>query len=296
MESLFDLPKEIVSVILEQFIDKNYKLLIISLTSRQLSKYAPGRRNDEIMEDMAIDGNLSLLQWGRRLGFGLNREVGYYAAKGAHLDILGWLWNINHFPDKLTFVYSVSSTSSQKMKVLKWLKDNNCPWDESVFYYAALEGDMEVIQWLKDNDCPWNEQTCSYAALKGHFEVLQWVRSNGCPWNEEACSFAASGGHLEIIKWLRNNGCPWDEETCRNAAKKGHLEVLKWVRENSCPWNEGSCSAAAAGGQLKILKWLRENGCPWNVGTCYEAISNNHLDILQWAKDNGWESLEWDNK
>ena len=46
---------------------------------------------------------------------------------------------------------------------------------------AALNGHLEVLKWARENGCPWDSFTCSYAALNGHLEVLRWAKENGCP-------------------------------------------------------------------------------------------------------------------
>ena len=129
---------------------------------------------------------------------------------------------------------------------------------------AARGGHLDVLKWARENDCPWDEDTCWRAAVGGHLGTLKWARANGCPWNKRTCSGAAYGGHLEVLKWARENGCPWDEGTCTAAAWRGHLEILKWARENDCPWDEDTCSYAAYGGHLEVLKWARLNGCRWD--------------------------------
>lgn len=40
---------------------------------------------------------------------------------------------------------------------MKWLHDNGCPWDESVF--SASTGNLEIMKWLKNNKCSWDEDT-----------------------------------------------------------------------------------------------------------------------------------------
>ena len=84
-------------------------------------------------------------------------------------------------------------------------------------------GHLEVLKWARENDCPWDEETCADAAEGGHLEVLQWARENGCPWGALTCFAAAESGHLDVLEVVRENGCPWDEETCAYAAKGGHL-------------------------------------------------------------------------
>jgi len=52
-------------------------------------------------------------------------------------------------------------------------------------------GHLEVLKWARENGCPWDEETCAYAAKGGHLEVLKWARENGCPWDEWTCAYAA---------------------------------------------------------------------------------------------------------
>jgi hypothetical protein len=39
-----------------------------------------------------------------------------------------------------------------------------------------------MLKWARENGCPWDKWTCSHAAKGGHLEVLKWARENGCPW------------------------------------------------------------------------------------------------------------------
>jgi len=53
-------------------------------------------------------------------------------------------------------------------------------------------GHLEVLKWAKENYCPWNRDTCLHAASNGHLEVLKWARENGCPWSEGTCPLIES--------------------------------------------------------------------------------------------------------
>ena len=63
-------------------------------------------------------------------------------------------------------------------KAKKHLINRNSTW---ICAYAALNGHFEILKWARENGCPWNEYTCSNAAKNGHFEILKWARENGCP-------------------------------------------------------------------------------------------------------------------
>jgi len=73
---------------------------------------------------------------------------------------------------------------------------------------AAKLGYLNVIKWARENGCPWDDRVCSTAALKGYLNIVIWARENGCSWNNRTCENAARQGHLEVLKWARENGCP----------------------------------------------------------------------------------------
>ena len=54
-----------------------------------------------------------------------------------------------------------------------------------------------MLKWARENDCPWDEETCTAAAEGGHLETLKWARANGCPWSELTSRLAASKGYVE---------------------------------------------------------------------------------------------------
>ena len=54
-----------------------------------------------------------------------------------------------------------------------------------------------MLKWARENDCPWNEFTCMYAAEYGHLEVLKWACENGAPLYENTRRLAAAKGYVE---------------------------------------------------------------------------------------------------
>ena len=78
----------------------------------------------------------------------------------------------------------------------------------SIHVQMQHQEDIWMLKWARENGCPWDEMTCANAASGGHLEMLKWARENGCPWDENTCANAASGGHLDVLKWARENGVP----------------------------------------------------------------------------------------
>jgi hypothetical protein len=54
-----------------------------------------------------------------------------------------------------------------------------------------------VLKWVRENGCPWDEMTCASAAEDGHIELLRWARENGAPWTENTRRIAARKGYVE---------------------------------------------------------------------------------------------------
>jgi len=50
-----------------------------------------------------------------------------------------------------------------------------------------------VLRWAREQGCPWNNLTCHFAAWGGHLAVLKWAREHDCPWDESTCSRPGHG-------------------------------------------------------------------------------------------------------
>ena len=88
--------------------------------------------------------------------------------------------------------------------MLRWARENGCPWTAATCESAAKNEHLEVLQWARKNGCPWDEWTCSNAAYNGHFNVLQWAVENGCPCNIEA--YNVNNVRPELLIWMAKNG------------------------------------------------------------------------------------------
>ena len=55
-----------------------------------------------------------------------------------------------------------------------------------------------MLKWARENGCPWSPTVCARAAAVGNVEALQWLREKGCPWNYLVWSSAVAGNHVGI--------------------------------------------------------------------------------------------------
>ena len=157
----------------------------------------------------AKQGNLEVMKWCWDSGFyrmRLGPVTCAAAASSGHLHVLKWAvahgipWTLNA---------SRGAAVAGKLEVLRFATEQGFPvMDASVTSSAADGGHLRVLQWLRDNNCPWDSTTTSKAAAKGRMEVLRWARDNGCPWDPETYCSGLAGGNPEVIKYLEDGGCP----------------------------------------------------------------------------------------
>ena len=79
---------------------------------------------------------------------------------------------------------------------------------EDILGVPTFVRSVALLRWARENGCPWDERTCRGAAEGGNLEVLQWARANGCPWDIRTCAFATSNGHFELLSWAQANDAP----------------------------------------------------------------------------------------
>ena len=159
---------------------------------------------------------------------------------------------------------------------------------------------VALLRWARENGCPWDERTCAAAAAAGNLEVLQWARAHGCPWDKETCGAAAKGGHIEVLQWALENSCPLGKN--RLLFWANHLQQDIWVchrNDADDPFGVGQLSGfcgkvknfeptAATAGQdyMEIFQWAFENGFTWeDLRKVYDlhdlGISEDKLKVFE---------------
>ncbi|CAM9484125.1 unnamed protein product [Phaeothamnion confervicola] len=67
-----------------------------------------------------------------------------------------------------------------------------------------------VLRYVREEGCPWDESCCSSAGEHGRLDALQFARLHHCPWDDETCSESRAAGHSDVVAWAHANGCPCD--------------------------------------------------------------------------------------
>ena len=49
---------------------------------------------------------------------------------------------------------------------------------------AARGGHLDVLKWAREEGCPWDGWTTHFAEFGGHLEMLLYARQAGCPYDD----------------------------------------------------------------------------------------------------------------
>jgi hypothetical protein len=167
------------------------------------------------------------------------------------------------------------AASGGSVEAMRWLRQQGCVYDTSVYTNAAYYGHLNVLHFLHEDGYTVADVTgqdlrypCEFAARRGHLEVLRWLREHGWPWGG-VCTQALYGSSVPVMQYLKEQGFVFNEQTMIDAVDGGHLHMCQYLRTvEGCPWSAAACTAAAAAGRkhdFEVLRWLHESGCPWDV-------------------------------
>jgi uncharacterized protein YciI len=177
------------------------------------------------------------------------------------------------------------------LKLLKWLREQGCPWDHETFVSAVRFGNIEILDWLYQKKCPWSRVASKSALESGNWDVLRWLCQRKCPWDARSFSAAVSAavgtGNVDMAQLLHEQERPAATDTVLDVAVgAGNLTMVKLLVDRGCRMSKYTCAVAARNGHLEILTWLHEQGCPWDSDTFVSAV---HFG----TKSGNWDVLKW---
>lgn len=169
----------------------------------------------------ARGGNLEVLKWLRESGCPWDHWTCAWAILGRHLEVLKWDRGNRHIEvlkwacengcpwDEMSSACACGCGCA----FLRWLRRRDYPWsgmmrDDHACVFAAGGGHLGVLKWLRENGCPWESRTLVWAAGGGHLEVVKWAHEQGCPWDSRMRGAAVASKNIEMINWVRDNETP----------------------------------------------------------------------------------------
>lgn len=208
------------------------------------------------------------------------------------INILEWLKDKTIFRNEFIFELAArNKNTTAGLIIMKWLYENKCPWDESIFICAAKNGDLDNMKWLHKMGCPWNVNVTimlSRQKNNNNLNNLKWLIDNGCPFNKWTLVSAVKGGNLDIMKYLHEIGIDLDLEVFEAAIRYKHtdiiqINIIKWLIEMRCPWDDFIFTSAIESKNLNIIKYLQSSGCPRNKLIVYKAKETNDEEIIEFC-------------
>ncbi|GFH47595.1 hypothetical protein CTEN210_04070 [Chaetoceros tenuissimus] len=201
--------------------------------------------DDDDVDDVIDAGNFEVLKWCNEVLDGtLDFErYGPTVAASGNVNALKYLFEVSS--DKY-FNKEISKIAANdgNIKILEFCHQNfDNPFNEKTCADSLHNKDkdqaLKVLKWLRRHNCPWDESTCSAAASNNNMKALQWAKRNGCPWNQNTCNAAVVYNNLEILMFAHENGCEWSKDTYMYCLKlrgvDGLEPILKYLEENDCP-------------------------------------------------------------
>jgi len=246
----------------------------------------------EKFENCWIEDELkSLIEWWQMDSF--RRQI--HAAQHGHLQRLIYLKK-NH---QLKLIPCIFRKAVIHLSIVKWLHEQKCPWNHSVFSEACKVGNLETIQWLYHHGCPFNEDALNMAIQCNDMKIIHWIYSTfKIELVEKYFLTAIKRGDKEIVQWLLDMGCPYSfywavYNNCVSGSLKV-LELLMSLNPNSVLNYNFFAKLAVEHGTIFAIQYFHQHkNIKLYPSYCTHAIHNNKLTMLKWLKDNG---CAWNKK
>jgi ribosomal protein S8 len=212
-------------------------------------------------------------------------KLAQFAAEKGYINMLKYSKYIQSPWNERTIF---KAAKNGKFKCLKYLLENNCPYDkEKIMDEAAKNGNLECVKYLYESGIPFTNSLFYITIQYGNLDVLKYIMKQGCETHVKACYFAASNDQFNCLKFLHQEGFIIDEEVCYESANKGFLNCLRYSI-NYCPKDKLIDICSYAIDNIDCLKFLHEEiGFPLDQNTCRFALHRKNYITFKYGYENG---------
>jgi hypothetical protein len=156
--------------------------------------------------------------------------LGYFVKDG-NTDVVNYFLNLGY---PCTSNMSFEACIRPNLKMIKLLKQFNCPFENFGLSLAIARNTLEIITYLAYEFPNFYRDVLFMKAVSyGKLNVMQWckeVNHTSFIMRPLLCIITTRLGKLDILKWLKENGCPWAKKNCYTIAKqRGHTEIAEWI-------------------------------------------------------------------
>ena len=212
---------------------------------------------------------------------------------GGRLDIISYLFDNKFISNKLEYL-SILAISNGNIDILKFFHEKGTPLTADMAKEAAIKTNLECLRYLYDNNCIFDETVYDGAINANSEDCVKFLINIKCPFGTKYY-LAADKGYLNLVKIFEKEVNIWDERLFINLASvsvndfivrkgghiKNYLECVKYAFNNNCPWNEEVLINSMETECIESIKFLIDNGCPISDDALEEAIYFDLVEIVE---------------
>lgn len=166
---------------------------------------------EHFLEEAIRGGHINTIEWLLREDSGIEVFISHFASKHGKLPILEWLLEYDYDCDIFGCVCMAARYGH--LEIIQYLEMVK-PANKKIKYnfvcnHAAAGNQLSILKWLRQQNYPWDKWTSLEAAINSNLECLVWILANGCPWNENILLYRKK--HHDIMRWLDENGYDYNE-------------------------------------------------------------------------------------
>lgn len=182
----------------------------------------------------ALHGHLDILKWVKNVDVNgdckWNAAVFSRAAGTGNIEMLQWLYD-----NKIPWNQCAPSwaISSNHLSAVEWLREKGC--DCRYTWEAAIHNkSLDTLKWLYNNEYPYDRLCYREAAYKGCLDILQWFDTIGITPDlddNEIIRYAVEGGNMDVLKYVFDKGCRYDDKKYL-LSRTQNIEIIKFIQKN----------------------------------------------------------------
>ena len=186
------------------------------------------RPNSYTFKQAAEIGNLEVMKWLLEIGCPYNEITITASIVNGNLENLKWL--IEHNFPRITDDMVFYAITNRKLEIFKWIVENldDVNLTSKAYHRAAENEHVEILKFLKENNCPWDAKTGEYVIKNCTEDIFMWFLENGCPINTDVFEHAVKNENFKILNYIKDHKIPIEVQEIKQCI--GYTkQMLEWL-------------------------------------------------------------------
>lgn len=215
----------------------------------------------------ARHGKLECLQVARQHGCPWDVSTIIGAIEGDHMSCLEYALANGCAQGPEASVVACQRGSIASLQLLNQY-EGHLYWTVNTTFHAAALPLVDCLRYLHENNCPWDESTLSNAVSHGRHHNLRFALERECPRGDDLVRIAAQSDNIACLLQLVEEGLYMDETVFIAALLKGDPNRMKHLLDQGCPYLQARFNDSD---ESKV--WYNSVYVPRNVGflSCVET-------------------------